>query len=321
MFRIVTPILLGACILLSGLLVNPVDIQAGGKPLLSVAIKKAIDTRGVAAAKKQFLKDYAANKNRYQIDTPDVVALVRDYAAARNGPAANAVLEIARPYLADAAMVARNTKAKKDAKQHSAQIKKIKAQQKVAIREHKKKQKIQIAEYKAADARRVAKYEAQRKPVFFKAGAAPIKPTPEDNWYIIRTLNVDAKDVTIMSIPADLHKAALAAGFTGTMAHTGSAYTKGPVRIVTYFASGRNMIKTMRFELRDLSPAQWQSFTKNIIRQLGSAGPSCIRRSGSVARLKCKFNYNARNYFAMVEISGTLRKGKGRIKLKFRQGP
>lgn len=321
MFRIVTPMLLGACILLSGLLVNTVDIQAGGKPLLSAAIRKAIDAHGATAAQKQFAKNYATHKTRYQVDMQGVAALGRSYAIAGNSPATQAVFAIANPYMASAAMVARNANANRDAKQRTAMAKEIKAVQKVRMKEFAEKQKRQVAEYRAADKKRLARYEAQRKPVFFKLGAAPIKPTPEDNWYIIRTLNVDAKDVTIMSIPADLHKAALAAGFTGTMAHTGSAYSKGPVRIITYFASGRNMIKTMRFELRDLSPARWQSFTKNIIRQLGSAGSSCIRRSGSVARLKCRFNYDARNYFAMVEISGTLRKGKGRIKLKFQQGP
>lgn len=318
MFRFVTPMLLGASLLLGSSLINHSPVIAGEKPLLSVAIKKAIDTRGVAAAKQQFAKDYAANKNRYQVDTPDLMVLVRGYAAARNGPAANAVLAIAQPYMLDAAMVTRDAKAKKDAKQHRAMSKKIKAQQKVAIADHNKKRKKDIADYKAADARRVAKYEAQRKPVFFKSGGAPVKPTAEDNWYIIRTLNVDAKGVSFMSFPAELHKAALAAGFRSTRR---GGYSKGPVSLSAGVYPGRDLHKLIRYDMRDLSPAQWETYAKKIMRQLGKAGPGCIRRSGSVARLACRFNYETRSYYARLQIRGDLRKGKGNIKLKFQQGP
>lgn len=321
MIRFVTITLFSACLLLGGSLLSPLEGVAGGKPLLSVAIRKAIDTKGVEAAKKQFEKEYATNKNKYQVDRPGVMAQAKAYAQARNSPAMSAMLSISMPFLYDSAMAKANTKRNAQATQRAAQYKalsaKTRAMQKVRIKEHQEAQKKQAAEKKAADARRVARYEAQRKPYKHVPGALPPKLSSEDKWYLVRTLNVDAKGVSIMKFPADLHKAALAAGFKGRMAYRGSAYTKGPIRIIADFDPGRNLIKKMRYELRDLPPAQWQAYTRSITRQLGSAGPRCQRRG----RLQCNIGYDARNYYAMVEIKSYMRQDKGFIRLVFHQGP
>lgn len=321
MNRFITIALLGACLLSGDLLFNPLDVAAGDKPLLSVAIRKAIDTKGVEAAKKQFAKEYARNKNQYQVDMPNVTALMNAYVGARNSLAANAVLTIANPYIYDVTMAARNAQVTQRATQHKALSEKTRTMQKVRIKEYQEAQKKQAAEKKAADDQRVARYEAQRKPVISKPGAAPAKLTSEDKWYLVRTLNVDAKGVSIMKPPAALHQAALAAGFKGRMSGTGSDYTKGPIRLTAYFYPDRNRVEKMSYNLRDLPPAQWEAFVKKIMRQLGSVGPPCIRRSGTRARLKCSIHYSASaHYYARVEIRGTLRQDKGSIKLVFHQG-
>jgi len=310
--------LLGVSLFLGGLVVSPLEVSAGDKPLLSEAIKKAIDTKGADAAKKQFAKDYAANKNRYQVDTQNVMVLMSSYAGARNGAAANAVVQIAQPYMNDQAMAAHNAKASKDAKKHKAMSEKVEAAQKAGMKEQIAKREKQIAEYKAADARRVAQYEAKRKAVFFKPGGAPIKPTGEDTWYILRTLNVDAKGVSMLRLPADTHAAALAAGFRNTR-H--GKYAKGPIALSVGVDPGRNLTRTIRYDVSRLSPAQWEAYAKKIMDQLGRAGPSCIRRSGSQARLKCKFALNSRKTYAMVEISGRIQRDSSHLKLMFQQGP
>ena len=315
MSRIIASSLLAACMLLGGSLINPYQVTAAEKPLLSIAIKKAIDTKGVVEAKKQYTKEYAADKNRYQINIPDKQALARGYAQERNIQATYAVMEIANPYMTHAATVTRNAKAKKNAKLSSDIIKKAKADAKVRSKELIAAQKKAMADYKSAHAKRIAQYEAQRKPVFFKPGALPIKPTLEDSWYIVQTLNVDAKGVSIMSFTMkDLHEAAIAAGFKGKKSGSGGGYyTKGPIGLSVYFDPARNFIKKLRYQLRDLSSSQWDAYAKNIMHQLGRAGPSCIRRKRSNARLNCNFAGN----YASVEITGKLVQDKGRLELRF----
>ncbi len=115
MIRFVTITLFSACLLLGGSLLSPLEGVAGGKLLLSVAIRKAIDTKGVEAAKKQFVKEYAANKNKYQVDRLGVMAQAKAYAQARNSSAMSAMLSISMPFLYDSAMAKakRNAQAKK----------------------------------------------------------------------------------------------------------------------------------------------------------------------------------------------------------------
>jgi hypothetical protein len=75
--------------------------SAQEKPLLSEAIHKAIDTKGIEAAKKQFAKMDQSQRDGYNIDMQGVSALTNEYMQAGNMEAAGAVSEISAPFIQD----------------------------------------------------------------------------------------------------------------------------------------------------------------------------------------------------------------------------
>ncbi len=75
------------------------DLFAGEKPLLSEAIAKAIDTKGVAAATRQFASNYGEDKDKYTVDMQGISELGRKYMEANNFEAVSAVMQIAAPYM------------------------------------------------------------------------------------------------------------------------------------------------------------------------------------------------------------------------------
>ena len=75
-------------------------VIAQDKPLLSAAIGKAIDSEGIAAAKKQFAEKYESHhKGRYDIDMEGISALSKSYVESGNMEAAIAVAEISAPFM------------------------------------------------------------------------------------------------------------------------------------------------------------------------------------------------------------------------------
>jgi hypothetical protein len=97
------------------------------KPLLSNAIRKAIDTRGVEGAKKYFKQSYAANKNYYEVDMEGVSKLSNEYVKNNNTAAAGAVMEMAQPYLQDYIATHLNGQSEKLIKKQNKEINKNEA--------------------------------------------------------------------------------------------------------------------------------------------------------------------------------------------------
>lgn len=75
--------------------------QAQEKLLLSEAIRKAIDTKGIDAAKQQFGELDQTEKDEYHTDMQGISELVSAYMKEGNMEAASAVSEIAAPFLQD----------------------------------------------------------------------------------------------------------------------------------------------------------------------------------------------------------------------------
>ena len=71
------------------------------KPLLSDAIRKAIDEKGIELAKKEFAEQYRSQKDFYEVDMKGISELSRKYSEAGNIQAAGVVMEIATPYMQD----------------------------------------------------------------------------------------------------------------------------------------------------------------------------------------------------------------------------
>jgi hypothetical protein len=88
-----------ACLLFSSLGIDALVAQT--KPLLSKSIRKAIDTKGIEAAKKQFAESYQSNKDFYNIDMQGITELTSAYTRGGNIDAASAVMAIATPYIQD----------------------------------------------------------------------------------------------------------------------------------------------------------------------------------------------------------------------------
>lgn len=74
-------------------------ILAQDKPLLSKAIKNAIDTQGIEAAKKHFTEIYESKKDDYKIDMKGISNLSSAYIKDGNYQAGSAVMEIASPFV------------------------------------------------------------------------------------------------------------------------------------------------------------------------------------------------------------------------------
>ena len=74
---------------------------AQDKPLLSEAIRKAIDSKGIEAAKKQFAEMDQSQREKYNIDMQGISELTNAYVQAGNMEAAGAISEISAPFLQD----------------------------------------------------------------------------------------------------------------------------------------------------------------------------------------------------------------------------
>lgn len=317
MSRIITITLLSGCLLISGLLFSSFEVSAEEKPQLSVAIRNMIDSKGVDATIKYFAKDYAENKNHYQVDQQGIVELGTNYIRVGNPSAGQAVFYIGTPYINDWALAMRNAKAEQQRATLNDTIKKVAARNKERAKEIEQARVKGAAERQAADDERAARYEAQRNSATANSGATTVKLTSEDKWYIIRSLNIDAKGVSIMSSPATLHEKALAAGFKGSMNSFRSAYTKGPVKITAnFYPEWRKLVKTLRYELSNLPPAQWHAYINQISSQLGIAAPQC--QLGN--RLYCALNFTTSAHHVDTNISSQLLKGRGSITIYIRQG-
>jgi predicted flap endonuclease-1-like 5' DNA nuclease len=86
-------------ILICALLFNTATAQ--DKPLLSEAIRKAIDGKGIEVAKKQFSEMNQSQREKYNIDMQGISKLTNAYVQAGNMEAAGAVSEISAPFLQD----------------------------------------------------------------------------------------------------------------------------------------------------------------------------------------------------------------------------
>ncbi len=75
-------------LVLSLVLLCPGYVIAGDKSLLSEAIAKAIESKGVTVATKEFASNYEKDKNRYTVDMNGVFGLVQKYTQANNIEAA-----------------------------------------------------------------------------------------------------------------------------------------------------------------------------------------------------------------------------------------
>ncbi len=71
------------------------------KPLLSDAIRKTIDEKGIEVAKKEFAEQYKSQKDFYEVDMKGISELSREYSKAGNIQAAGVVMAIATPYMQD----------------------------------------------------------------------------------------------------------------------------------------------------------------------------------------------------------------------------
>ena len=100
------------------------------KPLLSDAIRKAIDTRGIEGAKKYFKQSYQANKDYFEVDMDAVSKLSNEYVQNNNIAAAGAVMEMAQPYLQDYITSRLNGQSKELIKQQNNENNKNKAEAK-----------------------------------------------------------------------------------------------------------------------------------------------------------------------------------------------
>jgi len=105
--------------------------SAQEKPLLSEAIRQAIDTKGVKAAKEQFAEPGQAQMERYTVDMQRISELTNAYVQAGNMEAASAVSEIVAPFLQD--MIS------KSINQHSPELSQKMAEQQRAEKEQRAK--------------------------------------------------------------------------------------------------------------------------------------------------------------------------------------
>jgi hypothetical protein len=77
------------------------SMVAQDKPLLSEAIRKAIDTKGIEAAKTQFAGMDQSQRDSYNVDMKAISELTNEYVQAGNMEAAGAISEISAPFLQD----------------------------------------------------------------------------------------------------------------------------------------------------------------------------------------------------------------------------
>lgn len=81
------------------LVVSSFLLLAQDKPLLSEAIQKAIDTKGIETAKKHFAESYESQKDFYIIDMNGIYTLSNSYMQNGKTEEAGTVMEIASPFM------------------------------------------------------------------------------------------------------------------------------------------------------------------------------------------------------------------------------
>lgn len=77
----------------------PAVILPQDKPLLSEAMRQAIDTKGIDYAKQQFLESFESHKEKYETDVQALSKLSSDYIKDGKMNEAGAVMEIATPWI------------------------------------------------------------------------------------------------------------------------------------------------------------------------------------------------------------------------------
>jgi hypothetical protein len=92
MIKFIVPWILLGCLVFDSAI-------AQDKPLLSEAIRKEIDTQGIEIAKRYFSEQFQSQKDLYNIDMQGISAIGNAYAQAADTESANAVLEIALPFM------------------------------------------------------------------------------------------------------------------------------------------------------------------------------------------------------------------------------
>ena len=92
MIKFIVPWILLGCLMFDSAI-------AQDKPLLSESIRKEIDTQGIEIAIKYFSEQFQSQKDLYNIDMQGISAIGNAYAQAGDTESANAVLEIAAPYM------------------------------------------------------------------------------------------------------------------------------------------------------------------------------------------------------------------------------
>jgi hypothetical protein len=81
---------------------TPVLILAQDKMLLSEAIQKELNAKGIESAKKYFAGQFETNKNSYEVDMDGISELSGKYANAGKIELSGAVMEIASSFMQDA---------------------------------------------------------------------------------------------------------------------------------------------------------------------------------------------------------------------------
>ena len=79
--------------------------EAQDKPLLSTAIKQAIDTDGVEAAKEQFTSMNQSDREQYEVDMEGISELTNSYVEDGNMEALMAISEITGIFMQDLSLI------------------------------------------------------------------------------------------------------------------------------------------------------------------------------------------------------------------------
>lgn len=118
---------------------------AQDKPLLSEAIHKAIDTKGIEAAKKQFTDMDKSQRDSYNIDMQGISELTNEYVQDGNMEAAAAISEISAPFMQDMITKSMNQyspEMSKKMKEQQEEAKELKAKEREEERKRQRQEKI-----------------------------------------------------------------------------------------------------------------------------------------------------------------------------------
>jgi hypothetical protein len=134
-------------VFLSLSIVASLQAFAQDKPLLSDAIRKAIDSQGVEAAKKHFAELDESQGDSYNIDMQGISELTNAYVQAGNMEAAGAVSEISAPFLQGMIIKSLNQYAPELSKQVAEQQAEKEQQAKDSEEERKSQEQEQIVNF------------------------------------------------------------------------------------------------------------------------------------------------------------------------------